>query len=55
MLNYAVLFFVLGVVAAIAGFGGIVVGAVIVARALFFAFLVLFVGSLIWGLVHRNL
>jgi uncharacterized membrane protein YtjA (UPF0391 family) len=55
MLNYAVLFFVLGVLAAIAGFGGIAVGAVLVARALFFVFLVLFVGSLIWGLVHRNL
>jgi uncharacterized membrane protein YtjA (UPF0391 family) len=55
MLNYAVAFFVLGVVAAIAGFGGIVVGAALIVRALFFVFVALFVGSLIWGLIHRNL
>jgi len=46
---------VLGVIAAIAGFGGIVVGAVLIVRVLFFVVLALFVGSLIWGLVHRNL
>ena len=55
MVNYAVVFFVLGVVAAIAGFGGFAVGVVALAQVLFYAFLVLFVGSLIWGLVHRNL
>jgi len=55
MLNYAVAFFVLGVLAAIAGFGGVFAGAVVIPRTLFFVFLVLFVGSLLWGLVHRNL
>jgi len=55
MLVYAIAFFVLGVIAAILGFGGIAAGAVGIAKVLFFLFLVLFLGSLIWGLAHRNL
>jgi uncharacterized membrane protein YtjA (UPF0391 family) len=55
MLGYAIAFFVLGVVAAIFGFGGIAAGAVAIAKVLFFLFLALFLGSLIWGLAHRNL
>jgi uncharacterized membrane protein YtjA (UPF0391 family) len=55
MLSYAIVFFVLGVVAAILGFGGLAAGAVGIAKVLFFVFLTLFLGSLIWGLVHRNL
>jgi len=55
MLSYAIVFFVLGVVAAIFGFGGIAAGIVGFAKFLFFVFLALYLGSLIWGLVHRNL
>jgi uncharacterized membrane protein YtjA (UPF0391 family) len=55
MLYYAALFFVIAVVAAIFGFGGIATGAVEIAKVLFFVFLVLFVGSLVWGLMKRNL
>ncbi len=55
MLHYAAVFFVVAVVAAVFGFGGIATGAVEIAKILFFVFLVLFVGSLVWGLMNRNL
>lgn len=55
MLYYAALFFVIAVVAAVFGFGGIAAGAVGIAKVLFFVFVVLFVGSLVWGLMNRNL
>ena len=55
MLHYAAVFFVVAVVAAIFGFGGIAAGAIGIAKILFFVFLVLFLGSLIWGLLNRNL
>jgi uncharacterized membrane protein YtjA (UPF0391 family) len=55
MLYYAAMFFVIAVVAAIFGFGGIAAGAVGIAKILFFIFLILFIGSLIWGLMSRNL
>jgi uncharacterized membrane protein YtjA (UPF0391 family) len=54
MLYYAALFFVIAVVAAVFGFGGVAAGAVEIAKILFFVFLVLFVGSLVWGLMNRN-
>ena len=54
MLHYAVVFFVIALVAAIFGFGGIAVGAAEIAKILFVIFLVLFVGSLIVGLVNRR-
>jgi uncharacterized membrane protein YtjA (UPF0391 family) len=53
MLHYAVLFFVIALVAALFGFGGIAAGAVGIAKILFFVFLVLFVVSLLGGLVRR--
>ena len=56
MLHYAVVFFLIAIVAAVLGFGGIAVGAAEIAKILFFIFLILFVGSLIWGLLNnRNL
>ena len=55
MLTYAIVFFVLGVVTAVLGFGGMATGALTIAKVLFFVFLILFLGSLVWGLVHRNL
>jgi uncharacterized membrane protein YtjA (UPF0391 family) len=51
MLRYAAIFFVIALVAALFGFGGIAAGAVEIAKVLFFIFLVLFLVSLVWGLV----
>lgn len=50
MLRYALIFFVVAIVAAIFGFGGIAAGAVDIARILFYLFIVLFLISLIAGL-----
>ena len=54
MLYYAALFFIIALVAALFGFGGIAAGAVEIAKILFFVFLVLFVVSLIAGLMRRG-
>ena len=49
MLNWSITFFVLAIVAAIFGFGGIATEAVYIAKILFFIFIVLFVFSFITG------
>ena len=49
MLHYAVVFFVIALIAALFGFGGIAAGAAEIAKVLFFIFVVLFVISLIVG------
>ena len=49
MLHYAVVFFVIALVAALFGFGGIAAGAVGIAKILFFVFIVLAVASFIFG------
>ena len=54
MLYYALVFFIIAVVAALFGFGGIAAGAVEIAKIIFFIFLVLFVVSLVVGLVRRG-
>jgi uncharacterized membrane protein YtjA (UPF0391 family) len=54
MLYYAAVFLVIALVAALFGFGGIAVGAVEIAKVLFFIFLVLFVVSLVAGLIRRG-
>jgi uncharacterized membrane protein YtjA (UPF0391 family) len=54
MLHYALVFFVIAIVAAIFGFGGIAAGAVEIAKILFFIFVILFVVSLVMGLVRRS-
>jgi uncharacterized membrane protein YtjA (UPF0391 family) len=53
MLNWAVAFFVIALVAAIFGFFGIASAAVGIAKILFFVFLVLFLVSLVGGLMRR--
>jgi uncharacterized membrane protein YtjA (UPF0391 family) len=53
MLNWALAFFVIALVAAILGFGGIAVAAAGIAKILFFIFLVLFLVALVGGLVGR--
>ena len=54
MLHYAVVFLVIALVAALLGFTGIAAGAVEIARILFFVFLLLFVASLMVGLIRRK-
>jgi uncharacterized membrane protein YtjA (UPF0391 family) len=54
MLYYAAVFFVIALVAALFGFTGIAAGAVEIAKILFFVFLLLFVASLIAGLLRRK-
>jgi uncharacterized membrane protein YtjA (UPF0391 family) len=54
MLNYAAVFLVIALVAGLLGFTGIAAGAVEIAKILFFVFLLLFVGSLILGLMRRR-
>lgn len=52
MLGWAVTFFIIAIIAAIFGFGGIAAGATSIAKILFFVFVVLFLLSLIAGLVR---
>jgi uncharacterized membrane protein YtjA (UPF0391 family) len=54
MLRYAAIFFVIAIVAALFGFGVIASGAAEIAKILFFVFVVLFVVSLIAGLIRRG-
>jgi len=54
MLRYALMFFVVALIAALFGFGGIAAGATEIAKILFFVFIVLFVVSLVAGLVRRG-
>ena len=54
MLYWALVFFIIAIVAAIFGFGGIAAGAVSIAKILFFIFLILFVVSLLLGLFRRG-
>jgi uncharacterized membrane protein YtjA (UPF0391 family) len=53
MLHYAAVFFVIALIAAVFGFGGIAAGATEIAKILFFVFLVGFVISLLMGLFKR--
>jgi uncharacterized membrane protein YtjA (UPF0391 family) len=51
MLSWAATFFVIAIIAAIFGFGGIATGAAGIAKVLFFVFLVVFFISLVTGLM----
>lgn len=51
MLRWAVIFFIIAIIAAVFGFGNIAAGATQIAKILFFLFLILFLISLIFGLV----
>jgi uncharacterized membrane protein YtjA (UPF0391 family) len=53
MLHYAAVFFVIALIAAVFGFGGIAAGATEIAKILFFVFLVGFIISLLMGLFKR--
>jgi uncharacterized membrane protein YtjA (UPF0391 family) len=54
MLHYTVVFLVIALVAALFGFTGIAVGAVGIAKILFYIFLLLFVISLVFGLMRQK-
>jgi uncharacterized membrane protein YtjA (UPF0391 family) len=53
MLRWAVGFFLIALVAALFGFGGIAVAAAGIAKILFFIFLVLFLVALLGGVIRR--
>ena len=50
MLRWSLGFFIVAIIAAVFGFGGIASGASELARLCFFFFVVIFVVSLVWGL-----
>ncbi|WP_322025158.1 DUF1328 domain-containing protein [Burkholderia sp. BCC1977] len=53
MLRYAIIFFIIAIVAAVFGFGGIAAGAVEIAKILFYIFVVIFLVTLLLGVVRR--
>ncbi|HUC10404.1 MAG TPA: DUF1328 family protein [Stellaceae bacterium] len=54
MLYWALVFFIVAIIAAVFGFGGIAVAAAGIAKILFFVFLIIFLVALITGLVARR-
>jgi uncharacterized membrane protein YtjA (UPF0391 family) len=54
MLYYAIVFFVIALVAALFGFGGIAAGAAGIAKILFFAFLVIAIVTFLMSLARRT-
>ena len=54
MLYYAIVFFIIAIIAGIFGFGNIAAGATSIAQILFFVFLVLFILSLLTGLFRKG-
>jgi uncharacterized membrane protein YtjA (UPF0391 family) len=52
MLRWSIAFFLIALVAAIFGFGGIAAGAVAIGRVLFYVFLALFLLSLLARLIR---
>lgn len=54
MLYWAASFFLIALLAAVFGFGGIASGAVDIAKVLFFIFIVLFIISFVVGLFSRG-
>jgi uncharacterized membrane protein YtjA (UPF0391 family) len=54
MLYWAAVFFIIALVAALFGFGGIAAGAAEIAKVLFFIFLIVFAVTLVFGLISRR-
>jgi uncharacterized membrane protein YtjA (UPF0391 family) len=54
MLYWAAVFFIIAIVAAVFGFGGVAAGATSIAQILFGLFLLIAVVSLILGMVRRH-
>jgi uncharacterized membrane protein YtjA (UPF0391 family) len=53
MLRYAAIFFIIAIIAAVFGFGGIAAGATEIAKVLFFIFIVIFLVTLLMGVIRR--
>jgi uncharacterized membrane protein YtjA (UPF0391 family) len=53
MLRYAAIFLIIAIVAAVFGFGGIAAGATEIAKVLFFIFIVIFLVTLLMGVIRR--
>jgi uncharacterized membrane protein YtjA (UPF0391 family) len=54
MLHYAIVFFVIALIAALFGFGGIAAGAVEIGKLLFFVFLVIAAVTFVIGLMRKR-
>jgi uncharacterized membrane protein YtjA (UPF0391 family) len=54
MLHYAVVFFVIALIAALFGFTGIAAGAASIAQILFVVFLVLAIGSFVMSMLRKR-
>ena len=54
MFYWAAVFFIIAIVAALFGFGGIAAGAEEIAVILFWIALIIFILTLIFGLIRRN-
>ena len=54
MLHYAVVFFVIALIAAVLGFGGLAASAAGIAQLLFGVFVLLAIVSLVLGLLRRD-
>jgi uncharacterized membrane protein YtjA (UPF0391 family) len=54
MLHYAVVFFVIALIAALFGFGGIASSAVGIAKILFIVFAILAVASFLFGFIKKS-
>jgi uncharacterized membrane protein YtjA (UPF0391 family) len=54
MLHYAVIFFLIALVAAVFGFGGIAASAVGIGKILFVVFAVLSIASFLFGLIRKS-
>ena len=54
MIHYAIVFFVIALVAALFGFGGIAAGAVEIAKILFFVFVIMAVVTFVIGLGRKR-
>ncbi|MBX6320081.1 DUF1328 domain-containing protein [Pigmentiphaga sp.] len=53
MLRWAAIFFVIALIAALFGFGGIASGAAEIAKILFYVFVIVFVVTLLLGALRR--
>ena len=53
MLRYAIIFFIIAIIAAVFRFGGIAAGAAEIAKILFYIFVVIFLVTLLLGVVRR--
>lgn len=53
MLRWAAIFFIIAIVAAVFGFGGIASGATEIAKILFYVFVAVFLVSLLFGIAKR--